>query len=365
MTAVFADFVDGRTAVIHRAEVTLDASALTIALPETAPRRWLLTDLRGVPDQGGDPGIVLTAASEPLARLYLPDTDLAATLRARAPNLGRHPPARGLGRVAAWAAGAVGSVALILFVLLPVLANQLATVLPPAGEKALGDATLEQIRQALADTEFEGIRLCEAPEGVAAMNRLRDRIVGDRALPYDLTITVLDDDLINAFALPGGHIVFFRGLIDAAQDPDEVAAVFAHELGHVVARDPVRIALRSAGSIGVLGLLLGDFAGGAAVLFLTERLIQASYTREAEGAADAFAHGTLIDARVRPDALATFFETLVEESGESSGIVRHFLSHPDLGDRIAAARAAAGGQSVAYEASLSPADWQALRAICD
>jgi beta-barrel assembly-enhancing protease len=110
---------------------------------------------------------------------------------------------------------------------------------------------------------------------------------------------------------------------------------------------------------------LGDFAGGAAVLFLTERLIQASYTREAEGAADAFAHGTLIDARVRPDALATFFETLVEESGESSGIVRHFLSHPDLGDRIAAARAAAGGVSVDYEASLSPADWQALRAICD
>jgi predicted Zn-dependent protease len=238
-------------------------------------------------------------------------------------------------------------------------------VLPPAGEKALGDATLEQVRGALADSEFEGIRLCEAPAGVAALNRMRDRIVGDRDLPYDLTITVLDDDLVNAFALPGGHIVFFRGLIDAANDPDEVAAVFAHELGHVVARDPVRIALRSAGSIGVLGLLFGDFAGGAAVLFLTERLIQASYTREAEGAADTFAHGTLIDARVRPDALATFFETLVEEHGESAGIVRHFLSHPDLGDRIAAARAAAEGASVAYEPSLSPADWQALRAICD
>jgi predicted Zn-dependent protease len=364
MSAIFADFVDGRSAVIHRAEVTLDASALTVALPETAPRRWLLADLRGVPDQGGA-GLVVTAASEPLARLYLTDEDLAATLRARAPNLRRHPPTRGLGQIAGWAAAAVGSVALILLVLLPALSNQLARVLPPAGEKALGDATLEQVRGALADSEFEGIRLCEAPEGVAALNRMRDRIVGDHALPYDLTITVLDDDLVNAFALPGGHIVFFRGLIDAANDPDEVAAVFAHELGHVVARDPVRIALRSAGSIGVLGLLFGDFAGGAAVLFLTERLIQASYTREAEGAADAFAHGTLIDARVRPDALATFFETLVEEHGESAGIVRHFLSHPDLGDRIAAARSAAAGASVAYTPSLSAADWQALRAICN
>jgi predicted Zn-dependent protease len=364
MSAIFADFVDGRSAVIHRAEVTLDASALTVALPETAPRRWPLADLRGVPDQGGA-GLVVTAATEPLARLYLTDEDLAATLRARAPNLRRHPPTRGLGQIAAWAAAAVGSVALILLVLLPALSNQLARVLPPAGEKALGDATLEQVRGALADSEFEGIRLCEAPEGVAALNRMRDRIVGDRALPYDLTITVLDDELVNAFALPGGHIVFFRGLIDAANDPDEVAAVFAHELGHVVARDPVRIALRSAGSIGVLGLLFGDFAGGAAVLFLTERLIQASYTREAEGAADAFAHGTLIDARIRPDALATFFETLVDEHGESAGIVRHFMSHPDLGDRIAAARAATAGASVAYMPSLSPEDWQALRAICD
>ena len=70
MSAVFADFVDGHSAVIHRAEVTLDASTLTVALPETAPRRWLVTDLRGVPDQGGA-GLVVTAATEPLARLYL------------------------------------------------------------------------------------------------------------------------------------------------------------------------------------------------------------------------------------------------------------------------------------------------------
>lgn len=67
--------------------------------------------------------------------------------------------------------------------------------------------------------------------------------------------------------MPGGLIILFRGLIDAAESSDEVAAVYAHELGHVVARDPTRIALRSAGSIGVLGLLLGDFAGGAVVLF--------------------------------------------------------------------------------------------------
>lgn len=55
-------------------------------------------------------------------------------------------------------------------------------------------------------------------------------------------------------------------------------------------------ALRSAGSIGVLGLLFGDYASGTLVLFLAEPIIQADYTQVAEAAADTFAYATLLDA---------------------------------------------------------------------
>jgi predicted Zn-dependent protease len=365
MTApLFADFVDGEIARTHRAEVRF-GDGLSIALPEAPTRYWRLEDLRSPSDQAPGGGLVLTSVTEPLARLYLVDPAIAAALRSRAPHLHRPPPVRGHGRIVAWALGAVSSVAVILFVLLPLLANQLATVLPAQGEKALGDATLEQIRAALGDDGMGGLAICDDPAGLAALDAIRARIVADAELPYDLTVTVLDHDMINAFALPGGHVVFFRGLIDAAESPDEVAAVFAHELGHVVARDPVRIALRSAGSIGVLGLLFGDFAGGAVVLFLTERLIQASYTREAEGRADAFAHDTLTRSAIRPDALADLFETLSAEHGDATGLVRHFLSHPALGDRIAAAREATAAANVVFTPSLDPAAWQALQRICD
>jgi predicted Zn-dependent protease len=204
---------------------------------------------------------------------------------------------------------------------------------------------------------------CEAPEGRAALDRMADRITAGVDLPYPLTVTVLDHEMVNAFALPGGHIVFFRGLIEAAETPEEVAAVFAHELGHVIARDPARGALRTAGSIGVLGLLFGDFAGGAAVLFLAERLIEASYSQGAEAAADAFAHDRLIATDLPPGALASFFTRLRDEHGDAEGIVAHFLSHPQLGDRIARAEAAGAGQGPTRPA-LTPSEWAALRAIC-
>ncbi len=158
--------------------------------------------------------------------------------------------------------------------------------------------------------------------------------------------------------------MFFRGLIEAAEHPDEVAAVFAHEIGHVVNRDPARGALRSAGSIGVLGLVFGDFAGGAAVLFMVERLIDATYSQEAEASADSFAHGVLAKGGMSPDALASFFERLRAKYGDSEGIVAHFMAHPSLGNRITAARYAASRITGPKRPSLGEEDWQDLRGIC-
>ncbi|MDF1729458.1 MAG: M48 family metalloprotease, partial [Sulfitobacter sp.] len=118
-----------------------------------------------------------------------------------------------------------------------------------------------------------------------------------------------------------------------------------------------------AGSLGVLGLLLGDFAGGAAVLFLTERLIAAQYSQAAEAGADAFAHEMLAEAEVSPGALGEMFTTLRDEHGEAEGVVAHFLTHPRLGERIAAAEDQVD-PGAEYRPSLDAADWAALQDIC-
>ena len=324
---------------------------------------WHYSEIRQIRDQAGGDQIVLRTKSDPVARLVLNDPDDRLLIGTRAKNLGRYVSHVKRGRLMGWAMAAVASVVVIIFVLVPILADQLADYLPPAGEKALGDATFEQIRVALDESGFAGLETCENPEGLAALRKIETRLTDEMVLAAPLTVHVLDHDMVNAFALPGGYVVFFRGLIEKAGRPEEVAAVFAHEIGHVAARDPTRIALRSAGSIGVLGLLFGDFAGGAIVLFLAEQIIRADYTQDAEAGADTFAYTALLDSDLPPSAIGTFFERLAV--GEShSGILQHFQSHPALGDRIAAARAAEP-EGAEFRPLLTDQEWQALRDICN
>lgn len=335
-----------------------DRAVLEIDLGD-AVVAWPLMDIRALQDMAGGGASVLRLRTDPLARLSRPTAFSTAAL----PYPYRAAPAKGRGRLLAWALAAVTAVAIQIGVLIPLLANNLAVLIPPEGERALGEATFGHIREALDETGLNPIEVCEAPKGNAALARLVAQLSVNRDFRQDVTVSVLDHDMINAFALPGGFVVIFRGLIEAADGPDEVAAVLAHEIGHVISRDPTRHALRSAGSIGVLGLLFGDFAGGAAVLFLTERLISAQYSQSAETGADEFAYDVLSQARVNPAALGDMFESLRDKHGDSEGIAAHFLSHPSLGDRIAAARAVADPNAV-YRPSMTDEDWQALQGIC-
>ncbi len=364
----FADFADGTGAALKRVGLRLYPAMapdrLLLTLPDGRELAWPLEDLRRLPDQAHEDSLVLTSAADPLARLYLNDPRLAGRIGAHVPAdslwSGPRPP---LARILKWGLGAVASVALIIFLLVPVMADQLARFLPAEGERALGDATFEQIRRVLDDTGTP-LAICELPAGVAAVDAMVARLnprFDD--LPYPVRVSVLDHDLLNAFTLPGGRIILFRGLIDAAESPDEVAGVLAHEIGHAVNRDPTRDALRSAGSIGVLGLLFGDFAGGTAVLFLANSLINARYSQQAEAAADAYAHDLMRAAGLSPAALGTMFVRLREQYGEASGLVAHFAAHPALSQRIEASLAAARDIAPGPPA-LNADQWQDMRGIC-
>lgn len=361
-----ATFADGHAAQIRRATLTVDdqTEEIVIQIWREPDRRWAFDQLRALRDQAGQRGLTLGLADNDPARLMVTDPTGAQLIRKFAPHLGRRIVTVRRRKLALLALAAVASVALMVTVLVPRLADNLAAFIPPEGEAALGDATLEQIRVALDNRGLGiGVRFCEQPDGRAALDVMTARLEGFAALETPLSVSVLDHPMINAFALPGGRVVLFRGLIDAAESSDEVAAVLAHEIGHVAARDPTRIALRSAGSIGVLGLLFGDFAGGALVLFLTERIIQADYTQEAEAAADAYATRLLGDSGIPPFALAEFFERLQERGGEIPAILEHFLAHPAMEDRIAAARNTTFDSATAAPA-LSAEDWAALQEIC-
>jgi Zn-dependent protease with chaperone function len=364
---VFADFADGETAMLHRVRIEVTAGAVELHLPDGgAPVIWPLGEVRRLPDQAGKDGLVLGLEGDQPARLMIADKELATRLAAACPDLERrHRDPDILRRLAILSVAAVTSVAVIVFALVPLMANQLATMLPTAAEQAFGDTTYEQIRKAFAEEDQDEVWECAEADGLAALQKMADRLTRDAGLEYELRLHVLDMKDVNAFALPGGHVTLLRGLLEAAESPEEVAAVLAHEIGHVEHRDPTRLALRSAGSVGVLGLLLGDFAGGLVVLYVSEWLIQASYSRGAEAAADSYAHAALARAGLPAEPMAVFFQRLLEEHGDADGLVSHLASHPDLRGRAEAARAADMVGTAAFTPVLSTKEWAALRAICD
>lgn len=358
---MISTYLNGHTATAHSADVEVTQTNLIIT-HGTERIVWPLESLRRLPDQSGANILVLHPLGHATARLIVTDPDIAAALRARTPNLTKTAPVKGKSRLWGWALASLASVALIVFVLVPVMADQLAEFIPVKGEKALGEATFNQIRSAMDETGLEPLPVCDGTAGLAALAKMEARLAQYAGLPYDIRVHVLDHGMVNAFALPGGQIVIFRGLIDLAQSPEEVAAVLAHEIGHVVSRDPTRDALRSAGSIGVLGLLLGDFAGGTVVLFLTNRLIDARYSQEAEAQADDFAHALLRQTGLPPQALGELFTRLQRIAGEPDPIVQHFADHPELSKRIAAAASAPAPAD--FVPVLDLAEWQALQTIC-
>ncbi len=362
--AVRGTFHDGLTANRRDVSVELDVvgGVLGVVGPDGATlETWRLADLLEARDHGWGRALVVYPEGSD-ARLVIAGAYDIRQLRKAAPGMGRRVwDPRQLKRVFVWGGGALAAVALLLFVIIPGLADQLARWIPPEREAAFGRGLLNQFTKIFAEGDAEPA-LCSGPVADAALAQLAVGLLGQTDLPYPVEVHVLNHPMINAFALPGGQVVLMRGLIDEAEDGDEVAAVLAHEIGHVVAHDPTRIALRAAGSAGLLSMFFGDFAGGSVVAVLSEQLMQASYTRDAEAAADEFGHKALDANGLSPAAMARFFERLQAEHGDTDGPVAAFLSHPRLVDRIAAAGAASDGPTLV--SAFSDDEWRALREIC-
>lgn len=359
-----AEFYDGNSARAYN--VTVHFTDIGIKISGRGfgrAREWAFDDIRQIRDEAG-PACASFRVKDGLGRLNIPTLEQATVLQDHCAHLKQSDiPKSAMMRIAGWGLGAVASVILIMFVIIPALSNTLATMIPVEREVALGRQSLKQIERFVGGRK-KGDLICKSEPGQAALEKMTARLAAHANSPYPVSVRVFDTQMPNAFAVPGGHIVLFNGLIKDAKSPEEVAGVLGHEMGHVVHRDPTRLTLRSAGSVGILGMVFGDFAGGTAALVIAERLIAADYSQDAESDADGFAHDLMADAGLPSAPLADFFESLIAEFGESNGLLSHIASHPDLSARAAQARAADVIGEAAFEPVLTASEWQDLRQIC-
>jgi beta-barrel assembly-enhancing protease len=226
---------------------------------------------------------------------------------------------------------------------LPDIGKAGADVLSPREEQQLGREFMRSVEHSL--------KLVNDPPSVAYLQGLADQLVSSLQESYPpITVFLVDDPAINAFAGPGGYIGIHTGLLLAARNEGELVSVIAHEIAHVTQRHLVRsfeassrMSLPSmAAMIAAIVLGASNPQAGQAVLATTmanstqQRL---THSRSNEQEADNIGLDLMIGAAYDPRAMVSFFETLQSKQRNREFAAPEFMrTHPLTLGRVADAR---------------------------
>jgi predicted Zn-dependent protease len=205
------------------------------------------------------------------------------------------------------------------------------TAMSPAQERQVGS---QQHPQVMA--QFGGAY--QDPGLQAYVSGIGERLATVSELPdLDFTFTLLNSDMVNAFALPGGYVYVTRGLLALADNEAELAGVIAHEIGHVTARHSAQRYSRGVvaqGGVAIGSIVAGILGGGAAAQAVQQaggvgaQAYLAGYSRDQEFQADELGVRYLARAGYDPAAMSSFLEKL----GENDALARRLAGREDAPD---------------------------------
>ena len=178
---------------------------------------------------------------------------------------------------------------------------------------------------------------------IAYINAMGQKIVANQKDRTTITFTftlINNDSVLNAFAVPGGHLFVYTGLLKAANSAAEVAGVLAHEIGHVTMRHGAKQLMKSEAVSTVNTILFGSDSASiaGAVLNICENLVFLKFSRDDEAQADSCAVKYTVASQYNPFGLVHFFETLMQKYPNGTGSFEVLSDHPDTGTRITAVK---------------------------
>jgi Zn-dependent protease with chaperone function len=265
---------------------------------------------------------------------------------------------RSILRLFLWIGGGLAVLAGLIYLTLNFAPQKIAVLLPDAWSERVG----EQMEASLVDNA----KVCHTPAGDSAIASMLGNLAeGNPDMP-PLRVRIYDIPVMNAFTLPGGHIVMTRAVIEKAAAPEEVAGVLAHEIGHAAHHHPEAQLVRVAGLQVLLSVATGT-SGGTNTSSIAGLAAILRSSREAEREADAYAVAMLGAAHIAPLGLRRFFEKVLAEEGKSSGgalskLGTVFSTHPGTAERIDLIKPLPSG--VQLKPPLSETQWKDLKAIC-
>lgn len=288
------------------------------------------------------PGHPATISTTELALVATLATVGGPAMEARLAHVRKHRRASSFWRTFSLAATGVVLLALAAFlVATPWILSASIGALPTSVDRSIGDA-------AMPDLSAEGTPITE-PRVTALVETIVARLAAaGPPSEHRYEVTVIDHDEVNAFALPGGRIVVWTGLVTHAESAEQIAGVIAHEMAHVERRHGLRNVVYRAGLALGLRLLVAIFLGidldgfTALAADAAALAIANEYSQDQESEADADAVRRMHAAGLDPTALAGFFRVMSSAGlGDVPAIASWLSTHPDHASRIAAIEAQA------------------------
>jgi beta-barrel assembly-enhancing protease len=210
------------------------------------------------------------------------------------------------------------------FFLVPFLSERLAMQVPVSYEEELGDGLYEALKS--------GFELDE--EKTAYINDF----FREMKIPteYNIRISVVKEDIANAFAMPGGHIVVYDKILAGMNDYEDLAALLSHEFTHIHERHTTRSLFRQLGSAVFLSFIFGDVSGVASLVIRNaDQLKGLNYSRKLEKEADLNGLKILSERKIDCKGFIRLFEIIKKEAfSETDQPAEWISSHPDLDNRM-------------------------------
>lgn len=359
-------YLDGKTAIRKPTTVSLTATGLKVIQEDGETLWWPYEKIRQTQGFYADEQIRLEREAEETEAIIIADHYFLNALHQLFPEKTSHfyNPDHQKVRTQRAILAALTSVGVAVGLYLwgiPALAAMAATQVPVSWEAALGRSALDSLAPI-------GKR-CIKPRQTEVISGIMKELMRPVANPpYTFQIVVLDSYLVNAFALPGGTIVLFRGLLEETKHPEQLAGVLAHEIQHILKRHTTRAMLQQASTRLLLSAVTGNASGigangieGARILGLLK------YGRQHEEEADYGGIEMLQQAGIDPRGMIEFFEMIKQKEKTKEGfpLSRYLSTHPATEDRIEKLKSLVNATPQPSMRLFLDYDWNDIRKICE
>ncbi len=218
-------------------------------------------------------------------------------------------------------------------------------------EKKLGEVIMKTIERTHDEIDDDSTK--------AMLDKITRRICEDNVIdPDDIHVHLVESSDVNAFALPGNHLVIYSGLVKRCDSASELCGVMAHEIGHMQLNHVMK---RLAGELGIAMLASVATNGNSQVAEQIIKLLSSSaFERSQESDADRFAVDCLLQARINPRGFANFM-LKIAKLHDLPEEAEWISSHPDSKKRAEAIRAQYSTQHVTYLPVVSDEEWGVLK----